>query len=202
MQKLVYCARIKTMRKKTSLHDNYDVNFILKGFTSILAGIYMIVGVYLMQSILSGFLIENNPLGMLSAEIIELLFVGILFFVVMGASLALIFGGRRDAKKFQYKLWNRKTKKIAFQYLLLVAMVFFTLIILMNVGQIDALTPTFLLLYALFLFRLKNKNRAQLLLLSGLALLLAICCFFIPSYWASTLYVLGIGHIAYGVIIR
>lgn len=190
------------MRKNTYLHDNNDVNLILKGFTSVLIGIYMMIGVYLIQTILTGFLIDNNPLGMLSAEIIELFCIGILFLVFLGTSVALIFGGRRIAKKFQYRLWNSKTKKTAFHYLLLVAMLFFTLMILMNAGMINALTPTFLILYALFLFRLKNKDRKQLVLLSGLAFLLAICCFFIPSYWAFTLYILGFGHMVYGVIIR
>jgi len=97
------------MRKNTYLHDNNDVNLILKGFTSVLIGIYMIIGVYLIQTILTGFLIDDNPLGMLSAEIIELFCIGILFLVFLGTSVALIFGGRRIAKKFQYRLWNSKT---------------------------------------------------------------------------------------------
>ena len=59
------------MPKNTYLHDNNEVNLILKGFTSILIGIYLFCGAYLIKSILDGFLIDNHLTSMFSVEIIE-----------------------------------------------------------------------------------------------------------------------------------
>ena len=91
-------------------HDNLSINFILKGFTSILIGVYFLVAAYLIKFILDGFLIDGNPMGMMSAEIIEILIIVITFFLFLFSSLALFFKGRRTAKKNHYKLWSEKTK--------------------------------------------------------------------------------------------
>jgi hypothetical protein len=190
------------MSKNKYLHDNFYVNLILKGFTSILIGCYFFGGAFLMKSILDGFLVDDNPLGMLSAEIIEMLFLVILLAVFIFSSIALVFGGRRVAKKYQYKLWNSKTKKTALIYLLIVLVTFTTLVLLLNSGFVNYLTPAFLILYGLLLFLLKNKDRKQIFILSGLAFALALICFLIPGYWNSALSILGIAHIAYGVVVK
>jgi len=190
------------MSKNHYLHDNYDVNLIIKGFTSVLVGFYIIGGAYLIKSILNGFLIDDNPLGMLSAEIIEILFLAILFLVFIFSSMAVILKGRRAAKKYQFKLWNSKTKKVAFKYLLLITLLFTSLILLMNAGFINYITPSFLLLYGVMLYILKSKYRKQLLILSGLAFGLALLCFLIPNYWYSALSILGIAHVTYGILVK
>ena len=58
--------------------DNLDVNFSLKGNASIQIGIYFLLAVYLIKTFLDGFLIDDNPAGMLSAEILEFLLIAIL----------------------------------------------------------------------------------------------------------------------------
>ena len=184
------------------MHDNFSVNFYLKGFTSILVGAYFFIAGYLINTILNGFLIDDNPLGKLSAEIIEVLIISIAFLVFLFSSLALFFSGRRSAKKNQFNLWNRETKAAFRKYLIGVLIIIISIIILLNQGFIDYITPTFLILYGVLLFLFKNKERKNLLILSGLSLLLAVMCFLIPSYWYSSLTILGIAHITYGVTVR
>jgi len=184
------------------MHDNFSVNFVLKGFTSILIGIYFLIGSYVIKTILEGFLIDDNPAGMLSIEIIEFLGIAIAFLFFLFSSLAFFFRGKRLAKRFQYKLWNGKTKTAFFSYLIAILIIFTSELILLNLGLVDYLTPTFLLLYGVLLLVLKHKERKNLMILSGLCLFLAIICFLIPTYWYSSLTILGVAHITYGVVVK
>lgn len=182
---------------------NKDKNhFKLTGFTSILIGGYFIISGYILETILKGFLIDDNPMGMLSAEIIEILAVIIIFLDFLFSSLALFFSGKRNAKKQDNQLWNSLTKKATKTYFILVFLIFAILIFLMSFGKIDSIPPIFLTLYAILLFVLKHKKRKNIVVLSGLSVLLAIMCFLIPTYWASSLSILGIAHVAYGIAVK
>ncbi|MGK0326162.1 MAG: hypothetical protein ACJA2M_000724 [Polaribacter sp.] len=183
-------------------HDNFQNNFSLKGFTSILIGAYFFIAGYLIKTILDGFLIDDNPFGMLSIEIIEVFIIVIAFFVFLFSSLALFFSGKRNAKKLQYLLWNGKTKAAFRKYILGILILFISTISLMNQGFIDYLTPTFLIIYGALLFVLGSKEKKSLLILTGLSVLLAIMCILIPTYWYSSLSILGIAHITYGVVVK
>ncbi len=183
-------------------HDNFQNNFSLKGFTSILIGAYFFIAGYLIKTILDGFLIDDNPFGMLSAEIIEVFIIVIAFLFFLFSSLALFFSGKRNAKKLQHLLWNGKTKAAFQKYILGIIIIFISMIILMNQGFIDSLTPTFLIIYGALLFVLKSKERKNLLILSGLSVLLAMMCILIPTYWSSSISILGIAHITYGVVVK
>ncbi len=184
------------------MHDNYSANFILKGFTSILIGIYILIGSYALKTLLNGFLIDDNPVGMLSVEILEILGITIVFLVLLFSSLALYFSGKRVAKRNDEILFNSQTKTILRKYIIGVVIIFATLILVKSRGYLYYITPTFLLLYSLLLFLLKNKERKNLLILSGLCLLLAILCILIPSYWYSSLAILGVAHLTYGVVVK
>ncbi|SDU19555.1 hypothetical protein SAMN04487762_2375 [Polaribacter sp. Hel1_33_78] len=184
------------------MHNTFQINFYLKGFTSILIGAYFFIAGYLIKTILVGFLIDDNPMGTLSPEIIEALIIALVLLVFLFSSLALFFGGKRSAKKFQHKLWNRETKVASRKYILYIIVIFTLLMLVLSAGLIDHLTPIFLFLYAVLLFLFKNKERKNLLILSGLSLLLAVMCMLIPAYWYSSLSILGIAHIAYGVVIK
>lgn len=183
-------------------HDNFEVNFSLKGNASIQIGIYFMLAAYLIKLILTGFLIDDNPLGMLSPQLIEIFISGIIFLVFLFSALALYFKGKRNAKKFHYQLWNLKTKQNFWLFILFFIGVFVLLFVLNSFGYIDVLTPTFLLLYGLFLFLNKLKKRKDLLILSFVCILLGITCIAIPSYWYSSLFMLGVAHITYGVVVR
>ena len=184
------------------MHDTLESNFTLKGLTSILIGLYFFIAASIINSIIKGFLIDDNPLGMLSPQIIEIVIFTLIFFVFLFSSLALFFGGKRTAKKFDYKLWNTETKIAFRKYILKIVVIFLVLILLVNLGLIDYLTPVFLILYGVLLALSINKQRKNLLVLSGISVLLAAICFLIPSYWHASLSIIGIAHIAYGVTVR
>ncbi|AUC86429.1 hypothetical protein CW731_14585 [Polaribacter sp. ALD11] len=190
------------MVKNTHLHDNFEVNFTLKGFTSILIGVYFFLLAYAYKYILDSFLIEDHALGLLSAQIIEIIFISLAAIFVLFSSFSLFFSGRRNVKRFQQQLWNGKTKAAFRKYLIGILIVFSVLIFLMNKGLIDLITPVFLIQYSIFLFIFKNKTRKNLLFLSGISLLLGIYCLVIPGYWYSSLTILGIAHATYGIVER
>jgi hypothetical protein len=190
------------MVKKAHLHDNFEVGFILKGFSSILIGVYFFLLGYTYKYILNSFLIDDHALGLLSPEIIEIIFISLAAVFVLFSSFPLFFSGRKAAKSFHLLLWNGKTKVVFFKYLIGIAIVFSSLISLMNHGFIDEITPTFLILYSIFLFLTRNKTRKSLLILSALSLALGIICFIIPMYWYSAFTILGIAHITYGIVQR
>jgi len=88
------------------------------------------------------------------------------------------------------------------KYVIGIALLFILLTTLMKLGLVDFITPGFLFLYAVFLLIVKNETRKNILVLSGLSLLLSIYCFVIPSYWYSSFTILAIAHATYGVVER
>ncbi|MDC0177057.1 hypothetical protein OAJ14_02745 [Polaribacter sp.] len=182
------------------MNDNFQINFSLKGFSSVLVGTYFFITGYLIKTILEEFVTNDSPLGMLSTEIIEVFIITLIFCGVLFSSLALFFSGKRNAKKKQYPLWNQKTKTTFQKYILFVIVAFSSLILLLNLGFVEYLTPTFLIIYASMLFTFKNKARKNLLILAGLNVFLALICLLIPSYWFASFSILGIAHITYGVV--
>ncbi|MDD7914778.1 hypothetical protein [Polaribacter ponticola] len=185
-----------------SKQDNNQLNFSLKEYSSIQIGIYFLFAAFLIKSILEGFLIDDNPLGMMSAEIIELLVLIIILFTLLFSSLALFFKGRRKIRKKKSKLWNSKTKNISLKYLASFSIIIFVLIFLNNQGFINYLTPAFLLFYGLSLIILKIKKSKNIFILSIVSFMLAVICFMIPNYWYSSIFILGIAHITYGVVVK
>ncbi|MFT5256489.1 MAG: hypothetical protein ACI9KF_000104 [Arenicella sp.] len=190
------------MANNKHLHDNFEVNFSLKGFTSILIGVYFFLLSYAYKYILDSFLIDDHALGMLSPQIIEIVFISLGIVFILFSSFALFFSGKRIAQSFKTLLWNSKTKATFFGYLLGVIALFVILITLMKLGLVDFITPSFLIIYALFLFIIKKKERKSILILSGLSLALSIYCFIIPSYWYASFTILAIAHATYGVVER
>lgn len=183
-------------------YDTSEVNFSLKGFASIQIGIYILIAAYLIKQLLSGFLIDDNFVGTLSIELIEYAVIGIVFFTFLFSFFALYFKGRRKSKKFKYKLWNTRTKKSFWLSIFGFILMFLVLFFLKNESFINLITPSFLLLYGLFIFLNKQKKRKDLLVFSLICLGLAVISALIPSYWYSSLFILGLAHIAYGVVVK
>jgi hypothetical protein len=190
------------MNKNNTLQDNFSSFFILKGVTAILIGIYIYGGAYIIKALLDGILIEDNPIGFMSAENIELLSIGIAFLVLLFSLITHYISGKNSAKKTQQKLWNTATKKNAKVFVLGTLLIFSILIVLKNFGFINYITPTLLILYGILLFLLKNKARKDLLVLIALCILLGTLCFLIPSYWYSALIIISIVHVTYGVMVK
>lgn len=174
-------------------------NFALKGFTSIQIGLYILLASYLIQIILEGFLIDDNPMGMMSAEILEYVIISIGFFLWLFSSLTFFFSAKRRAKKQESHLWNSFSKSIFWKYLASFLVLFIALIFLMNQGLIDVITPVFLIFYGCILLLINAKSNQNIRIITGICLLLAMICFIIPNYWYASLSILGIAHITYGI---
>jgi hypothetical protein len=182
--------------------DNFQLNFSLKGYSSIQIGLYFLLGAFAIKKMLEGFLIDDNPMGMLSSENIEVLILVVIFFTLLLSSLALFFKGRRKARKLEYILWNGKTKINFWKYVASFTIIFLVLITLTSKGYLNYVAPTFLVMYALSLLLLKIKKSKNLFILSGVCVLLAAISFLIPNYWYSSIFILGIAHITYGLVIK
>jgi hypothetical protein len=190
------------MANNKHLHDNFEVNFSLKGITSILIGIYFFLLSFAYNYVLTNFLVDDHTLAMLSPHIIEIIFISLAGVFILFSSFALFFSGKRTSKSFHLLLWNGKTKASFLKYLLGIAFLFILLITLMKFGLVNLIAPSFLFTYGIFLLLIKNKARKNILILSALSLLLSLYCFVIPSYWYSSFTILAIVHAAYGVVER
>ena len=190
------------MANNKHLHDNFEVNFSLKGITSILIGVYFFLLSYAYNYVLTNFLVDDHTLGMLSPQIIEIIFISLAGVFILFSSFALFFSGKRTSKSFHLLLWNSKTKVGFLKYFIGIALLFIVLITLMKLGMINLIAPSFLFIYGIFLLLIKNKARKNILILSALSLLLSIYCFVIPSYWYSSFTILAIAHATYGVVER
>lgn len=182
--------------------DNFQLNFSLKGYSSIQIGLYFLLAAFAIKKILEGFLIDGNPISMLSAEIIEYIVLAIIFLTILFSTLALFYKGRRKARKLDYKLWNSKTKNNFWMFAISFTTIYLVLFYLTTNHFADYLTPTFLFLYGISLLFLKIKKSKNLFVLSGISLLLTMVCILIPNYWYSSIYILGVAHITYGIIIK
>ena len=151
---------------------------------------------------LDGFLIDDNTAGMLSVEIIEFLGFSIIIFVFLFSSFALFFRGKRVAKKNDLKLWNKATKSNFRKYFIGAIIIFIIMYTLFYIGFVNYITPAFLILYAILLYILKNKETHKIMVVSTLSILLAVICFLIPNYWYSSLSILGIAHMTYGIVVK
>jgi hypothetical protein len=177
-------------------------SFSLKGFTAIQIGMYFLLAAYLIKNILDGFLIDDNPMGMMSAQIIEITIISILIFVFLFSSLALFFSAKRRSKKLELSLWNPVSKNNLWRYLGSFLILFLLLYFSMNQGFIDLLSPIFMFFYALILFLINQKSNKYLQIISGICALLAVICFLIPSYWYASILILGIAHITFGIVVK
>ena len=99
------------MATDKNLTENTNQNFILKGFNSIQIGLYMLLGVYVINASILGFIADSNPLGMLSIEIIESICMFMVVLVGFFSMFAIFFSSRRAARKAGVAVWNAASKK-------------------------------------------------------------------------------------------
>ena len=99
------------MASRKNLTTNTAQNFILKGFNSIQIGLYMLMGVYVINAAILGFIADSNPLGMLSIEIIESICMFMVVLVGFFSMFAVFFSSRRAARKAGVAVWNAASKK-------------------------------------------------------------------------------------------
>jgi hypothetical protein len=190
------------MGKNRTLTINDTQNFILKGSNSIQIGIYLLLFVFILKSLLDGFLSDVSMLGMMSIEIIELAaFIFISLFILL-SGLAVLFSNRRRTRRAGYKLMNKKTfRQFAF-YLGWTLPAFLIIYSIANGGYSMFAGVSFLFLLGTILIGLNSSKKKALYILSGLSIGLAVISYLIPSYWYSSILIMGGAFIVYGIMIR
>lgn len=178
-----------------------QLNFSLVGFTSIQIGIYILLAAFAIETLLLDFL-DADTLGLSSEINLVIAITTITFFTVLFSFFALFFKGKRNAKQQQLQLWNKKSVATFWIILISFLSIYGILFFVYTQNLEDFITPTFLLFYGLLLFAFHKKERKNLLIISGICLLFSIICFTIPTYWYSSLVILGVAHITYGVVNR
>ena len=190
------------MSAKKASKSNTSQNLILRGFNSIQIGLYLLVFAFVLKSLLDGFLSDTSMLGMMSIQIIEGvgLVLTILFVVLSG--FAVFFSNRRKLKKMETSLWNKASKKQALYYFGLSSILIAILVLLKTLGFSVSLGIAFLLSVGVALIALNLQQKKSLYLIAALAIGLAALSFIIPTYWYSSLLIVGASFIVYGIIVK
>ncbi len=188
------------MPTSTNNNSNSTINLSLQGFTSMLIGVYFLIAAYVIELILAQFLIDDSPMMLMSPQIIEILILLVVFLTILFSSLALYFSGKRKAKKENYTFWNLSSKKLCWKYLGFIFVGCSLLFYLKSINLVAYLTPAFLFLYGFLLILFKKLDNKNNYLLIGICFLLGLTTLMIPSYWNSSLLILGVAHIIYGTL--
>lgn len=181
------------------VEDTKLPNFLLKGFNSIQIGIYFLISAYLIKSMIVGFLVDDTAMMLMSVQLIEFFIIGVLCVLFLFSSLALFYSNRRSSRKQKVKIWNPGSKKRCWIYLTHFIIGLSILILFYSNGLYNYIVPAGLVIYTILLITLSNSDKA-FYLLAFIGLLLAITSFVIPSYWYSSILLLGVAHFVYGVI--
>lgn len=190
------------MSSKKKLKTNNSQNFILKGLNSVQIGLYFLLGAYILKSSLQGFISDGSLMGMMSIQIIEVLGLSVLLLVFLFSTLAVFYSSRRNSRRSGFKVWNANSKKHFWFYLILIILGIILLSILNGLGYTVFLAPAFLLYLGLILAFLNKKKQQPYYLLASISAFLSLLVFMIPSYWYSALLIVGVGFLAYGIVVR
>jgi hypothetical protein len=184
------------------IQETNSNHFVLKGLPSILIGAYILVGAYIIKAILDKLVVTDESLETISLNGIQLLILAVIFHVLVASTLTIYLIEKNKTKKLKKELWNLETKLILKKFVLGIVIITLTLLTLLEFDFYTYLTPIFLLFYGILLYILKNSNRKDFLILAALSALLGVLSFMIPTYWYSSLVILGVAHITYGVVNR
>lgn len=173
-------------------------NFVIKGFSSIQIGLYILLSSYLIKSSLDGYVLDGYVDNELSDSQIELFIQILVILTVLFSGITMYFFGFRQAKTSNQELWNTKSKQTALKFIVLFSVLLTLLFFLKSEGKIEFIAPVFLFGFAVH-HLLQSKLVTENLLIPGLCVLLGIVCIVIPSYWYPSLLMLGIAFITLGI---
>ena len=180
-------------------NDNSNTsNFLIRGFSSIQIGLYILLSSYLIKSSLDGYVLDGYLDNELSTTQIELFIQILVILTVLFSGLTMYFFGFQQSKKSNQDLWNKKSKESALKFSVLFSALLALLIFLNSEGKIEFIVPAFLFGFAIH-HLLQSKFLKENLLIPGLCILLGIVCIVIPSYWYPSLLMLGIAFITLGI---
>ena len=141
-------------------------------------------------------------LGMMSIEIIELAAVVFIVLFILLSGLAVLFSSRRRVRRSGHKLMNKKSFRQFAIYLGGTLPSFLILYTMANGGYSMFTGVSFLFLLGAILIGLNPSKKKPLYLLSGLSIGLALISFLIPSYWYSSVMIMGGAFIVHGIMFR
>lgn len=190
------------MSKRITLENNNKQNFVLRGFNSIQIGLYFITFTFLFKSLFDGFLSDVSLLGMMSVEIVEFSAIAFILLLILLSGLAVLFSSRRITKRSGYKLMNKKSfRQFAF-YLGWTLPSFLILYTTAYSGHSMYVGVAFLFLLGTILIVLNSNKKRPLYLLAVTSLSLGMISYLIPTYWYSSLMIMGGAFFVYGIMIK
>ncbi len=190
------------MSKILNTQNNFSVNFTVKGITSILIGAYILAGTYAIKYLLDISLVDDSTIEKLSPQNSQILIFLVVLLILITSAYTIYFKGKKTAEKLNYNLWNENSKATSKKYIIGVSTISLILITLFSLDLFNYITPIFLILYGILIFIFRNNERKNFLIIAGISILLSFYCFLIPSYWYSSLSILGIAHITYGIAVN
>lgn len=190
------------MGKNKNLINNFSYNFKLRGVSSILIGIYIILGTFLIQTILIGYTTVDSPFSFLTIDMLELFIFAVTVLAILFSALALFFGNRRITRRLHYKVWNAHSKKSVWQFFGLFIFGYIIFFYLLNAGFYDFIIPAFLICYGLLLSLLNYRKQPPLYIFTIISILFGFIALFFPTHWFYTLISLGTTHVIYGILVK
>lgn len=187
------------MVKNRNLIKNTSYNFKLYGRPSIFIGIYILIATLLIKETINGFSTDGSPFGFLTVNFFEGFIFIITLLVFLFSLLAIFFGSRRYTRRIGNKVWNSNSKKSIWILLGLIAITYITLFYLLRIGEETFIIPAFLISYGFILLLLNFSKSKEVYYLVMACFILGLLALLYPSYGFNSLFILGVGHLVFGL---
>lgn len=188
------------MAKNRNLIKNNLYNFKLRSRSSFFIETYFILGAFLIETVISGFIAVDSPFSFLTVDFLEFFILIVTFLVFLFSTLALFFDSRRNARKIGNKVWNRNSKKMMWLFGLLMILLYIIEFYLLKTGEEAFIIPTFIISYGFLLMILNFSKTKALFVFSMASILIGLSSLFFPNYEFYGLLLLGVSHIVFGII--
>ena len=190
------------MAKNKNLIKNTSYNFRLRKRPSIFIGVYFLLGTFLIQTIISGFVTDSSPFGFLTVNFLEGFIFIITLLVVLLSLLALFFGNRKHQRKIGNKIWNKNSRRSMWLLIFLIVLFYFVLFYLLRMGEEHFIISTFLIGYGFILIALNFSKSKSLYYLSMFSIVAGIFSLYTNGISFYLLMSLGVAHIFYSILTK
>jgi len=187
------------MAKNRNLIRNTSYNFKLRSRPSFFIGTYIIVGSFLINTLLSGFATDSSPFSFLTVTFLELFVITITVLCISFSLFALFFGSRRFQRKIGNKVWNKNSKKMMWILFSLIIILYFVEFYLLRTGEEAFIIPTFIISYAILLLVLNFSKTIPLYQFSIACFLIGFTPLLVDEFGFNALIILGVAHYVYAI---
>ncbi|WP_417201382.1 hypothetical protein, partial [Bizionia sp.] len=167
--------------KKKKPHTSRSCNFRLTGNTSILIGIYIMIGAVITKTLVSDDF-ESSWLSFIPRENVKYSIAAVLILVLFTSLLTLFLKAKENVNELGFILWNETTKKSVWQIVILFLFGFIVANKLYNLNYEDMVTPMFLFGYGILVSLLNYTKYKSLYLFALICSLIGVVAFFFPAY--------------------